>query len=151
MALHPDFVDLLAAFASASVRYLLVGGYAVAFHGQPRFTKDIDLWLDPDPANIERAALALVAFGAPPGLVETLRTARDDEIVYLGSPPVRVDLFKSLPGVDFARSHARRVEGRWEDVVVSVIGVEDLIAAKRASGRPHDLIDIEILERARLR
>jgi hypothetical protein len=149
MALHQDFVDLLAALASEDVSYLLVGGYAVAFHSRPRFTKDIDIWIDPDPVNVERTARALTAFGAPPAIIDALRTSRDDEIVYMGNPPVRVDLFKSLPGVGFASCYGRRVVDRWEDVPVSVIGLPDLIAAKRASDRPQDRLDIELLEQAR--
>jgi hypothetical protein len=69
MALHPDFVDLLAAFAEEKVKYLIIGGYAVAFHGRPRFTKDIDLWIGVDPENLTRAAQALALFGAPQPLV----------------------------------------------------------------------------------
>jgi len=149
MEQHHDFRDLLAVFARAGVRYLLVEGYAVAFHGAPRFTKDIDLWLDPEPRNIERAVAALAEFGAPASIQATLRTSRPDEIVYLGRPPVRIDLFKTLPGVAFAPCHERRVDGAWGGVAVSVIGIADLVEAKRASGRPQDLIDIESLDGSR--
>ena len=149
MALHEDFRDLLAAFADAKVRYLLVGGYAVAFHSRPRFTKDIDVWIDPDPGNVESTVAALAAFGAPEVVLRALRGARVEDIVYLGRPPVRVDIFKSLPGVTFPACYARRVVGEWEGVPVSVIGVADLIDAKRASGRPQDRLDIEALEEGR--
>ena len=148
MDLHQDFRDLLGAFAAAKVRYVLVGGYAVAFHSRPRFTKHIDLWIDPNPENVGRAGAALTDFGAPADIVEALRSAREDEIVYMGAPPFRVDLFKSLPGVRFQECYARAVDGRWGDLAVWVIGVEDLVAAKRAAGRPQDLLDIETLEQA---
>jgi len=146
MAANQDFRDLLAVFADAKVRYLLVGGYAVAFHSRPRFTKDLDIWLGPEPANVDLAVRALADFGAPHSVLRTLRDAKPDEIVYLGRPPVRIDFFKSLPGVEFAACYGRRVTGEWEGVSVCVIGVPDLIAAKRASGRPQDLLDIESLE-----
>ncbi len=149
MALHQDFKDLLAVFAQEQVRYLLIGGYAVAFHSRPRFTKDIDLWLDPSSDNVERAAVALQLFGAPADVVETWRNAAADEIVFLGRPPVRVDLLRQVSGVDFAHAFARRDRAEWDGTPVSVIGIDDLIASKRAAGRPQDLLDVQALERAR--
>jgi hypothetical protein len=148
MALHQDFKDLLEAFATERVRYLLIGGYAVAFHSRPRFTKDIDLWIDPVPDNVECTARALEQFGAPPDVVQAWRSAGADEIVYLGRPPVRIDLLRAVSGADFAEAYARRATGEWDSVSVSVIGLDDLIAAKRAAGRPQDLLDIKMLERA---
>jgi hypothetical protein len=148
MSLHKDFEDLLAAFADESVRYLLIGGYAVSFHSQPRFTKDLRLWIGTDPDNAERAARALDTFGAPPNVVEALRRAADDEITYLGAPPVRVEIFKTIPGADFQQAWPRRLESPLGATTVAVISREDLIAAKRAVGRPQDLLDITALERA---
>ncbi|MGM0577139.1 MAG: nucleotidyltransferase [Myxococcota bacterium] len=149
MELQQDFADLLQAFADARVRYLLVGGYAVGFHARPRFTKDIDLWLDAAEANIQRAAEALTAFGAPPDVVELLRNAGSDEIVYLGKPPFRVDLFRSIPGLDFDDAYARRIVETWSGVTVSVIGLEDLIASKRETDRPQDRLDLRALRKVR--
>ena len=149
MALHQDFKDLLEVFARENVRYLLVGGYAVAFHSVPRFTKDIDLWIDPAPENVESAARALEAFGAPADVVTAWRDAAPDEIVYFGHPPFRVDLLRSVAGGDFAGAFARRETEKWEDAPVHVIGRDDLIAIKRAAGRPQDLLDVKALERSR--
>lgn len=149
MALHQDFKDLLEVFAREGVRYLLVGGYAVAFHSVPRFTKDIDLWIDPSPTNVEAAARALELFGAPPDIVSAWRGGAPDEIVYFGRPPFRVDLLRSLPGGDFASAFARRATGEWKEASVQVIGKDDLIAIKRAAGRPQDLLDVRALERTR--
>jgi len=87
MDLHPDLKDLLSAFAAAGVEYLIGGGYAVAFHGRPRFTKDLDVSLGETPDNLERAALALERFGAPDVAVDGLRGAGLDDIVWLGAPP----------------------------------------------------------------
>lgn len=147
MELYPDFRDLFGAFAAADVRYLLVGGYAVAFHGRPRFTKDLDLWVDDSEDNLTRAQSALDSFGAPDGLVEALRLGDPLDVVWMGRPPTRIDLVKAIPGVIFADAFGRRVVGTWQGVEVSVIGLDDLIVAKKASGREQDLIDVHALER----
>jgi hypothetical protein len=141
MALSQDFRDLLAAFGARQVRYLLIGGYAVAFHAKPRFTKDLDLWVEPTQANLARAVAALDDFGAPPQALADLVNSGDDEIVWFGAPPARVDLLKLIPGVGFDAAYGRRVETTWEGVGVAVIGRDDLICAKQAAGRPQDLID----------
>src|SRR6186713_128741 len=97
--LPPDFADLLTAFAAAEVRYLIIGGYAVGYHDRPRTTKDLDVLLDADPENVRRACDALLTFGAPASVVSQLRTSADDEIVWMGIPPLRIDLLKNAPGV----------------------------------------------------
>lgn len=149
--LPPDFVDLLAAFGHAEVRYLVVGGYAVGYHDRPRTTKDLDLLLDPMPENIQRACDALLEFGAPADVAAHLRAAGPDEVVWLGHPPLRVDFLRDVPGVGFADAWARRVTDVWGGVGVCVMSVDDLIRTKRASGREQDLIDARNLERARQR
>lgn len=146
MEIYPDFRDLIGAFAAAEVRYLLVGGYAVAFHAQPRFTKDIDLWVDASEENLTRVQRALESFGAPEGFVEELRRGAPLDVVWMGRPPTRIDLMKAIPGVVFADAFERRAVAKWTGVDVSVIGLADLIAAKRASGREQDLIDVRALE-----
>ena len=143
-----DFVDLLAAFGDADVHYLIIGGYAVGYHDRPRTTKDLDILLDPSPENIHRACRALLAFGAHGDIAAHLEAAIEDEVVWMGHPPVRVDLLKDAPGVDFASAWTRRVTGVWNGVPVSVISRADLIRSKRASGREQDLIDARNLERA---
>src|SRR5262245_61724297 len=82
MSLPPDLVEMLLAFADAEVRYLIIGGHAVSLHARPRTTKDLDVWLDAAPENVGRACAALLRFGVPPGLVDELRSARPDEIVW---------------------------------------------------------------------
>ena len=146
-ALHQDFRDLLSAFANESVSYLLIGGYAVSFYSRPRYTKDIDLWIANDPQNLERVHRALVTFGAPPHLLADLRALAPDEILFMGVPPVRVDLLQEVSGLEFGAAFARRLESSWEGTPVSIVGLEDLITAKRAAGRPQDLIDAAELEK----
>lgn len=146
MELPQDFVDLLLAFAEAEVHYLIVGGYAVAVHDRPRTTKDLDVLLDPDGDNLRRACLALDRFGAPGPIRDALSTASPDEIVWWGQPPLRIDLLQSAPGVDFRAAYARRMQVAFGEVNADVLSLDDLILAKRAAGRPQDLVDVQRLE-----
>jgi hypothetical protein len=148
MHLFPDFKDLLEAFAASGVRYLLIGGYAVIFHGRPRATKDMDLLVSLEPENLRRLEQALTAFGAAPNVVAAVRNMTADQIVYFGASPVRVDILGSASGVSFDDAHARAVVTSLDEVPVRVIGLDDLLANKRASGRPRDLDDCKELERA---
>ncbi len=145
MEVQPDFRELLALLNDNNVEYLIIGGYALAFHGAPRYTGDIDLFIRPDPANAQRVIKALVAFGFSfPNL-----TADDfqnpNKIVQLGVPPVRVDLITSLTGVSWEEASASKEPGFFGDVPVHYIGREQYIANKRATGRRKDLADIEAL------
>lgn len=145
MALPSDLIDLLAEFADAGVEYLLVGGHAVAVHGRPRFTKDADVWIGDDAENVRRACLALERFGAPLAVIEALPSADPLDVVWMGAPPVRIDLMKGVPGGDFGACWTRRVELMDEGVRVFVVSKEDLIRLKEASGRPQDLEDARAL------
>lgn len=119
--LPPDFVDLPAVFGHAEVRYLVIGGYAVGFHDRPRTTKDLDILLDPQPDDIERACRALLEFGAHLDIANHLATAVEDEVVWMEHPPLRVDFLKHAPGVTFTDAWARRVVSTWGSVAVNVI------------------------------
>lgn len=145
MVLPPDLIDLLAEFAAEGVEYLLVGGQALALHGRPRFTKDADLWLRDRPDNIARAQAALTTFGAPRSVTEALATAAPLDVVWMGLPPARIDLMKGVPGGDFAVAWGTRVTHEVAGVSISVVGREELIRLKLASGRPQDLVDAELL------
>lgn len=149
MDLPPDFKDLLVEFERAGVRAVVVGGYAVAFHGRPRATKDIDLVLDGSPENLTRVATALDAFGAPPHVVEMARAMGPEEIVFLGQPPLRIDLLRTIDGVASEQLFGNAIATRLDGVHIHVIGLDDLIANKQAAGRPQDLVDAEFLERMR--
>jgi predicted nucleotidyltransferase len=149
MDLHPDLKDLFSAFDEAGADYLIVGGYAVGLHGRPRYTKDLDIWIGEDDANLASVVAALERFGAPAPAIEELRRAGAEDIVWMGAPPVRVELFRTIPGVTFAPAHERRTVVDWGGARVSVIALDDLIAAKRAAAREQDLADVRALERAR--
>ncbi len=149
MELHPDFRDLLAEFADENVEFMVIGGYAVAHYDRPRYTKDIDLWVGQTASNLEAASRALEKFGAPVHVLSAFRTAREDEIVWLGTPPLRIDFLQSLPGLKFEEAWPRRNIVKWGDMNVPVIGLDDLIAAKRSAGREQDVLDVANLERAK--
>jgi hypothetical protein len=141
MALPSDLIDLLAEFAAGGVEYLLIGGHAVAAHGHPRFTKDADVWIGPSAENVARAVAALERFGAASAVLEALPNAAELDVVWMGHPPARIDLMKGVPGGDFAACFARRSRIVDSGVEVSVVGREDLITLKEASGRAQDLED----------
>lgn len=147
--LPPDFRELLEEFDRAKVEAVVVGGYAVAFHARPRATKDIDLVLEGSAANLSRAAGALERFGAPANVVRAVRSMKPSEVVFLGQPPLRVDLLLAIDAVPNDELFRRAVRAELDGVAVRVISLEDLITNKRAAGRPQDLIDATYLERVR--
>jgi predicted nucleotidyltransferase len=149
--LAPDFRELLEEFDRDAVEWLLVGGYAVAFHGRPRATKDIDLLLGGGADNLERAARAADRFGAQPDVVAALRAMAPADVVFMGQPPLRVDFLRTLDGVDTEALFARAVVADLDGLRLRVIALDDLIANKRAVGRRQDLDDAEFLERVRAR
>lgn len=148
MEINRDFMKLLRAFEKVDARYLLVGAFAVEYHGQPRTTRHMDLWLDDSGENMERVYRALADFGAPAIAVDHLNAALPLEVVWLGVPPNRIDLAKGIRGLRFADAWERRETTKLEGILVSVIGRKDLIAAKRECGRAKDLADAEALEHA---
>lgn len=151
MDLPPDFRDLLEAFAREGVEAVLVGGYAVAFHARPRATKDIDLVLAGDGDNLARAADALMSFGARRNVVDAVRTLDEGEIAYLGQPPLRIDLLRTIEGVDAEGLFQRAVTTSFDGVPLRVISLADLVANKRAVNRPQDRLDVELLEKVQRR
>ena len=148
MDLHPDFSDLLVEFVRCGVRFVLLGGYAVGVHVKPRATKDLDLLVSGEGDNLSRVAAALAAFGAPAVVVEAARHMKPTEIVYLGAPPVRIDILRQADGIDTEQTIDRADGVTLGDLTIPVISIEDLLANKRASGRPQDLADVALLEKA---
>jgi hypothetical protein len=149
--MFPDFKELLSIFNAHGVKYLIVGGYAVSFHAQPRATKDIDLLIKPDADNAKAVYTALAKFGAPvEGLTpEDLR--EPGKFFRMGREPVAVDILLEIDGVDFDRAWERRVEGVIDlasSLTAHFISSADLIAAKVAAGRPQDLADVAALRKA---
>ncbi len=151
MKLPQDFKDLLEEFARERVEHVVIGGYAFAFHVEPRATKDLDILLEGSKENLERAAGALARYGAPPVVVEGVRNLAETEVVYLGQPPLRIDLLRTIDGVLPAQVLGNAVATTWDGTPVRIIAFEDLLANKRAAGRPQDLADALKLERARMK
>jgi hypothetical protein len=143
METQPDFRELLALFNAHHVEYLIVGGYALAFHGAPRFTGDLDIFVHPEAANAQRILAALAAFGFASVGLSANDFERPDQVVQLGVPPVRIDLITSITGVSWDEAWTGRVTGRYGDIPVSYIGRAQFVANKRAIGRMKDVADLE--------
>ncbi|MEQ8718613.1 MAG: hypothetical protein RIE08_13460 [Acidimicrobiales bacterium] len=145
MELNRDFSEFMACFAAHDVRFLIVGGYAVAAHGHPRYTKDLDVWVRVDPDNARRIIEALEEFGFG-GLGLSVDDFLEDQVVVqLGREPQRIDLLTFASGVDFDEAFANRVLVDFGDTEVPVIGRTDLRRNKLATGRLRDLADLEDL------
>jgi len=143
--LNPDYSDILSAFADAEVEYLVIGAYALAAHGHPRATGDIDLWVRSMPENAQRVMEALSAFGAPLAEVSREDFETPDTVFQIGVSPRRIDILTTIEGVQFADAWPDRVEIEVEGVPVFVIGREHFIQNKQALGRSQDLADVERL------
>jgi hypothetical protein len=144
---NPDFRDLFAALNDAGARYLVVGAHAVAFYAEPRFTKDLDVWVDASPANAEKIMTALRAFGAPLAGVAEADFAAPAVTLQIGVAPNRIDITTRIDGVAFEAAWPNRTETAFGDQPIWLIGRGDLVANKKAAGRPQDLLDLAILER----
>lgn len=145
MFVNSDFSDLLRLFNDNGVRYLVVGGYAVVQYAEPRYTKDLDLWISTDPHNAAAVFGALRAFGAPLKGMTVGDFGEEGFFYQMGAPPVRVDIMMGLPGVTFDEAWTNRNVVAFDDLAVPFISREDLVLSKRATGRPQDLIDLEHL------
>jgi hypothetical protein len=145
MEIRNDFKELLELFNKHKVEYLIVGGYALAFHGAPRFTGDIDLYVRPVHENTQRILAALDEFGF--GSLDLCEEdfANPGKVVQLGVPAVRIDIITSISGVSWETADTRKVPGEYGETPVSFISREDLVANKKATGRKKDAADIEAL------
>ncbi len=146
MDANPDFKDLFNVFREEGVEFLVVGAHAVIFYAEPRFTRDLDVWVNPTADNADRVWKALKAFGAP---LKDLgpESFTDGELIYqIGVAPNRIDILMSITGLTFQTAWANRVEGTYAGMPIHLPAKEDLIRAKRATGRPQDLLDAERLE-----
>lgn len=145
--MNEDFRDLLRALLEAGARFLVVGAHAMAVHGVPRATGDLDVWIAVDPDNADRVMQALVRFGAPVSTLGVSRAdfLRQDQVVQIGLPPRRIDVITSISGVGFDDAWAGRVTQDVAGVAVPFLGRDALLRNKRAAGRAKDLADLEAL------
>ena len=142
---NSNFKELLNLFNQQQVKYLVVGGYAVIHHAEPRFTKDLDLWISADAENAERVYRALQQFGAPLVGISVQDFQTPGLVYQMGRAPARIDILMGLKGVEFEEAWQDRVEADFGGVRVSVLSCAHLITNKRLAGRPQDLMDIESL------
>lgn len=143
--LNPDFKEFAELLNAHRVDYLVVGGYALAAHGHPRYTGDIDFWLDRSPKNVERLLAALNEFGFG-ALGLRAEDFGPDAVIQLGQPPRRIDLLMGIDGVEFGDCHARREVITLDGLPLNFIGLEDFKTNKRATGRHKDLADLDALD-----
>ena len=145
MLTSPDFKELLNLFKKYNVKYFVVGGYAVMRYSEPRFTKDLDLLISIEKENATAVYNALKEFGAPLAGLTVKDFSQEGYFYQMGRPPMRVDILMSIPGVDFDDAWGRHELLTIGGIDMNFISKEDLIASKKASGRPQDLIDVENL------
>ena len=148
--LNKDFKEFIKLLNSKNVEYLIVGGYALAAHGHPRSTGDIDIWIDPADKNISLVLVALQKFGFGELGITAADLSAPNSVLQLGYPPARIDLLSSIDGVRFADCYAKRIVMRIDEVDLPVIGVADFRANKLATGRLKDLADVEALDQGKV-
>ena len=148
MLTSSDFKDLLNLFEKHKIRYLIVGGYAVMKYSEPRFTKDLDIFIATDQENAKAVFKALKEFGAPLVNLTSDDFAREGYFYQMGRPPLRVDIMMSIPGITFEEAWKNREIVQLQNFKVLFISKSDLIRTKEASGRPQDKIDVEKLKEA---
>ena len=140
-----DFREFIESLNANSVRYLVVGGYAVALHGYPRYTKDLDVWIEPTAQNAQNVLNALTAFGFGSLDISTDDFLEENTIIQLGYPPNRIDLMTTLSGLTFEVCYPERVQVEIQGVLIDFIDLENLKTNKKETGRPQDLADFENL------
>jgi hypothetical protein len=146
---NQDFKDLFRVFNEYKVRYLVVGAYAVIYYAEPRYTKDLDIWVEPSLENARLVWKALTAFGAPLEEV-TLEDLCNPELVYqIGMAPNRIDIMMNIPGVEFSSAYERKVESTYGEESIKIIAIDDLIKAKRTVDREQDRLDVKSLEQVK--
>ena len=143
--MNRDFAEMLSALSEAGAEFLIVGAHALAAHGIARATGDIDIWVKPTQENAERVMRALIVFGAPLKNLTVDDLTKTDTVFQIGVEPCRVDILSGISGVQFADAWSRRLVLDIEGMSVPVLSRADFVTNKRASGRPKDLLDLELL------
>ncbi|HEY6326512.1 MAG TPA: hypothetical protein VIW73_08410 [Candidatus Cybelea sp.] len=141
MELNPDFSDLLRAFLSGGVEFLVVGAHALSVHDRARATKDLDVWIQPTRENAQRVWRALASFGAPLHSLTVEDLIDEDTVFQIGVAPIRIDVLTSITGVDFEEAWPKRIEVERDGLLVPFIGVDEFLKNKDATGRDQDRVD----------
>jgi hypothetical protein len=143
-----DFAEMLSELSAAGVEFLVIGAHARAAYGEPRATKDLDIWVRPSVENARRVLVALARFGAPMANLSVDDFSAPDMILQLGFPPYRIDIITKISGVDFDEAWPHRIQADFGGAMHPVIGKREFIRNKRAAGRPQDLVDAEHIEKS---
>lgn len=143
--LHPDFKDFLRLLNLHRVKYLLVGGYAVGYHGYPRATADMDIWIESSESNAEKTVIVFHDFGMPPEAISKELFLEKGQVIRMGVPPVRIEIITGASGVDFEERYSRRQIILIGEIPVNFISLQDLKANKQSAGRHKDMEDLEHL------
>ena len=146
MPANKDFKDLFVLFNQENVEYLVVGAHAVIYYAEPRYTKDLDIWINPKKENALKVIKALEAFGAPLTNVTVEDFTDVDKIFQIGIAPNRIDILMGIAGVNFADASKKKTQSTYDDIPINIIGKQDLIFSKKAIARPQDLLDVERLK-----
>lgn len=145
MDISSDYRDLFKVLNAHKVKYLVIGAYAVAFYSEPRYTKDIDIWVSNDAVNAKRLYEALLDFGAPLKGVSIKDFTNKKTIYQIGVAPVRIDILLSASGIDFKKAWGNRKRTRYGGVPINMLGLKELIYSKKKAGREHDIMDMKKL------
>lgn len=141
--LSKDFKEFVALLKEHDAEYMIVGGYAVGVHGYPRYTGDLDIWLNPSEANAERVLKVINDFGFASFNLTIADLTKEGNVIQFGQPPLRIDLLTSIDGVTFDACYANRKEVSFDGLAMNFIGYHDLVTNKKATGRHRDLDDLE--------
>ena len=145
MDISSDYKDLFKTLNRRKVKYLVIGAYAVAFYTEPRYTKDVDIWVSNDTTNINRLYKALIDFGAPLKGVSATDFANKKMIYQIGVAPVRIDILMGVSEIKFENAWKNRKKSKYGGIVINILGVKELIYSKKKAGREHDISDIKKL------
>jgi hypothetical protein len=143
--LHPDFKDFLRLLNSHNVKYLLVGGYAVGYHGYPRATGDMDIWIEISEVNSKKVASAFIEFGMPDETLSEKLFIEKNKVIRMGVPPVRLEVITTASGVNFNECYSNREVIEIDSILINFISLQDLKKNKQAAGRHKDMEDLEHL------
>ena len=144
---NEDYRDMLCALRDANADFLLVGAYALAAHGFPRATLDLDLWVRPSPDNARKVCQALLRFGAPTAQIVAADFEKPDMVVQIGVAPRRIDFVTSISGVGYDEAACNAVEREIDGLTLKILSAEDFVRNKLAAGRPKDLVDAALLQK----
>ena len=140
-----DFIDFIELLNIHEVEYMIIGAHALSYHGRPRHTGDLDIWINPTEENADKLLKVLHDFGFGSLGLGQADFLKDNFITQLGYPPLRIDLLNSISGVEFNRAYKRKISVQMENIIVPFISIQDFILNKQATGRPKDIADIDSL------